>query len=308
MSRQATLIFEIKGNALDDGPGIRSVVFFKGCPLSCAWCHNPEGQNRQAEIIFDGEKCIGCDSCIEVCKQQALSRNLIGFLDRGKCDLCGDCLEQCPSGALAKCGMSLSVNEVCSRVEKDIPFYTASGGGVTLSGGEPAMYPEFAGEVAAKLRQRHVHVLLETAGFFDSAAFDRFLYPHLDAIYFDIKIMDPARHKELCGVDNKRILENFRNLFRRSKEGGVCVLPRVPLIPGMTATQENLEDIANLLKEVGADQVALLPYHPFWMGKLARLGRSGLPAMGGENLARLMTPDELAECRSPFGNMRIVGT
>jgi len=306
MSPKTPLIFEIKGNALDDGPGIRSVVFFKGCPLSCAWCHNPEGQHRQAQIVFDGQKCIGCDSCIEICSQHALNRETAGFLDREKCDLCGDCLDQCPSGALEKCGMSLSVNEVVSRVAKYIPFYQASGGGVTLSGGEPTSYPEFAGELAAKLQEEHVHVLLETSGHFDRTAFDVHLYPHLDAIYFDLKIVDSARHKELCGVDNKRILENFQDLFLRSMEGGVNLLPRVPLIPGMTATKKNLVDIANLLREVGATRVALLPYHPFWIEKLAHLGRPRPIAMSSEYLERLMTQDEIAQCYLPFAGLEIV--
>ena len=267
------LIFEIKGNSLDDGPGIRTVVFFKGCPLSCAWCHNPESKRREREISFDGSKCVACDACIKACAEGALDRKNPYYVDRETCTLCGKCVEACPSGALSFVGKEMTVEEIVRIVEKDVPFFNNSGGGVTLSGGEPTLFLDFTVRLAAALRERGIRVLLETCGFFNYDAFLARLYPLLDRVYMDIKIMDHERHRGLCGQSNDVILDNFRKLNRLYWDGGIEVLPRVPLIPGLTATEENLRAIAAFLREEGAPAVGLLRNNPLWLDKGRMIGR-----------------------------------
>jgi pyruvate formate lyase activating enzyme len=271
--RSNPLIFEIKGNSLDDGPGIRTVVFFKGCPLSCVWCHNPESKRREREISFDGAKCVACDACLKACTEGALDRKNPYYVDREMCTLCGMCVEECPSGALSFVGKAMTVEEIVSVVEKDVPFFNNSGGGVTLSGGEPTLYLDFTMRLAAALRERGIRVLLETCGFFNYEAFIERLHPLLDRVYMDIKIMDPARHNSLCGQPNDVILDNFRKLNRLYREGGIEVLPRVPLIPGLTATEENLTAIAAFLRKEGAPAVGLLRNNPLWLDKGRMIGR-----------------------------------
>lgn len=302
----APLIFEIKGNALDDGPGIRTVIFFKGCPLSCAWCHNPEGQISTREISFDSALCIGCDECIDVCTPGALDRGVDGFINRALCDFCGDCIEVCPSGALEFVGREMSVENILADCEKDIPFFKTSGGGVTFSGGEATVHLEYAGALAQRLCEMGVHVLLETCGQYNKKRFDKLLYPHLGSIYFDIKVMDSSMHKKLCGVGNEKILENFSILQKRCSEGGVELLPRVPLIPSMTATQKNLAAIAVYLKNNGVSRVALLPYHPFWEAKPAKLGHKPEPDADCDELKTILPKDKLEWCRTFFTDFEIV--
>ncbi len=268
------LVFEIKGNSLDDGPGIRSVIFLKGCPLSCVWCHNPEGRRIDAEISFDAGMCAACDACIDVCPENALSRDNPFFVDRSVCILCFECEKVCPSGALTRVGRRMSVDEIVEHVIRDKPFFDNSGGGVTLSGGEPAMFPEFAGKLCKELKKHEIHTLVETSGMFDSGLFGRFLYPWLDMIYFDLKIMDPEEHRRYCGVSNEVILSNYEELAGLSKNSGLPVIPRIPLIPGITDTRGNIRACADFLAGCGAREVCLLPYHPLWREKNSRLGIS----------------------------------
>jgi pyruvate formate lyase activating enzyme len=268
------LIFEIKGNSLDDGPGIRTVVFFKGCPLSCVWCHNPESKRTEREISFDKKRCVACDACIGVCPEGALDRGTIGFVDRGRCNLCCACVGVCPSGAVSVVGRSMTADEIVREIQKDLPFFKNSGGGVTLSGGEPTLFMDFTARCAAGLKKRGVRVLLETCGLFNYNTFIKRLYPYLDMIYFDIKIIDGDEHRRLCGQPNDVILENFRKLHRRFRDGGIAVLPRVPLIPGLTDTPENLAGIARFLRDVGAEKISLLQNNPLWFEKNEMLGRT----------------------------------
>ena len=268
------LILEIKGNALDDGPGIRSVVFFKGCPLSCLWCHNPESKRMGMEIGFEAKTCVGCDTCMNLCPENSLSRENSFFIDRDACTLCFECVDACPSGALSRIGTHMSVEAIAEQVLRDKPFYDTSGGGVTLSGGEPTLFTGFAGELAARLKAGGIHILLETCGLFDLARFDESLYPYLDLIYFDIKLMDAALHAHYCGVANETILYNFRALHARAQNGGVPVVPRTPLIPGITDTPENIHAIADFLSSCGVGEARLLPYHPLWQEKNEKIGIS----------------------------------
>lgn len=182
------LILEIKGNSLDDGPGIRTVIFFKGCPLSCTWCHNPESKSAGFEISFDARQCIGCNTCIDTCPEDALSRDDPYFIDRDKCDLCFKCVDNCPANALTRVGRWMGPDEILAAVTKDKPFFDTSGGGVTLSGGEPIMYMEFVSDLLKALKKEGIHILLETCGHFNFERFEDLIYPYVDTIYYDIKL------------------------------------------------------------------------------------------------------------------------
>ena len=296
------LIFEIKGNSLDDGPGIRTVVFFKGCPLSCLWCHNPESKKALPEISFDPEKCVGCDSCLAVCPRRALDRTNPMFVDRTQCTLCMECTQVCPSTALSPVGRYLSIAEVMAEIEKDLPFYHTSGGGVTLSGGEPTLFMGFASQLLRMIKERGIHTLLETCGFFDYSRFMELLYPHLDAIYYDIKLFDPGEHRRFCGVSSETILENFAKLSAACARDNREILPRIPLVPGITATRENLGSIARFLKGLNVQKVALLPYNPLWLSKLTMLGQPRRTGLSEE----WMTGPEIEECRRIFSDFSIV--
>ena len=234
------LTLEIKGNSLDDGPGIRSVVFFKGCPLSCTWCHNPESKKIDVEISFDAEACVGSQTCFDVCPKNALSLDNPLFIDRDACNLCFECVEQCPSGALEQVGYKREVAEILKTALKDKPFYDSSGGGVTFSGGEPTLNMEFLADAAKALKEQGVHVLIETSGQFNLDKFNALVYPYIDLIYFDIKLVDKDLHKKYCGPSNTTILKNFKKLQQQYLAGGVKILPRTPLIPNITDTPENL--------------------------------------------------------------------
>ena len=298
------LILEIKGNSLDDGPGIRTVVFFKGCPLSCAWCHNPESRLPVQELSYDPKLCIGCDTCIDTCPEKAISRKNPYFVDRQACTLCRQCVQECPSGALSVVGRRMSAEEVVDAILPDQPFFATSGGGVTLSGGEPAMYMGFTGELAGQLHNHGIHVLLETCGYFRLDGFMELLYPHLDTIYYDIKLYHARLHAQYCGVDNRVILENFRYLHHRTGRDGIILLPRVPLVPGITATEENLRAIAQFLKEEDVPRVQLLPFNPLWPEKELKVGR---PSDFGEETqhASFMPPEEIERCEEIFSSMNI---
>lgn len=266
------LIAEIKGNSLDDGPGIRSVVFFKGCPLSCTWCHNPECISPETLLKFDPGKCIGCDSCIGACPSGALSRDNEFFVDRGACSRCFSCAAVCPSSALAPVGRPMEPAEIVETVIRDKPFFDNSGGGVTLSGGEPAMYLPFTGELLAALKQAGISTLVETCGLFDLARFRELALPFTDTIYIDLKLMDENLHRRYCGAGNTVILGNIVRLRELSLEGSFTVLPRVPLVPGITDTPENLTSAARFLQEHGFKEACLLPYNPLWVDKLFGIG------------------------------------
>ncbi len=266
------LILEIKGNSLDDGPGIRSVVFYKGCPLSCVWCHNPESKKVSVEISFEANVCIDCGSCREVCPAKALSRDNQFYIDRSKCTLCFLCTDACPSGALDRVGKMMSVDDILKKILPDKPFYETSGGGVTLSGGEPTLYMEFTSQLLMALKQQNIHTLLETCGYFDLNKFMDMLYPSLDAIYFDIKIMDSIAHKKYCGHPNDKILDNFKQLSIAAKKDGKKLLPRTPLIPEITDTEANIRGIAAFLKSLEIAEAALLAYNPLWHEKSDKVG------------------------------------
>jgi len=297
------LILEIKGNSLDDGPGIRTVVFFKGCPLDCSWCHNPESKKAASELSYDADACVDCGRCIAVCERRALDRSAPGYVDRGVCDVCGACADECPSGALEVVGRRMSVSDVVREVRKDLPFFENSGGGVTLSGGEPALFMEYCSSLLSRLKEEGVHTIVETSGFFDRSRFERLVLPHVDALYFDLKIFDEEQHRAECGVSNTTILTNFKALVKICAASGKELLGRVPLIPGITATDENLERLADFLRESGAGKVALLQYNPLWLDKTRKLGR---PAAGERpGMRTWMDRAQLDRCREAFVGLEI---
>ncbi|HOD70277.1 MAG TPA: glycyl-radical enzyme activating protein [Deltaproteobacteria bacterium] len=302
--KDRALIFEVKGNSLDDGPGIRTVVFFKGCPLNCVWCHNPESKKAQVEISFDREKCIGCGSCLAACPENALDKAETSFIDRKRCTLCMECTRACPSGALSQVGRYLHIDELMAEIEKDIPFFRASAGGITLSGGEPSLYMDFSSNLLQRAKLKEIHTLVETCGFFDYRKFMEALYPFLDTIYYDIKIFDPTEHKRLCGAPNEKILENFKLLAAECSRDGKELLPRIPLIPGTTATSENLTSIARFLKESGSARVELLSYNPLWLSKLSLLGQSA-PCGSVSSPGEWMPVSQVEQCRKLFSDFQI---
>lgn len=271
------LIVEIKRHSLEDGPGIRSVVFFKGCPLRCVFCQNPETQEFSPEIAFRSRLCIDCRTCVEACPQGA-PRRLVGST---ACHRCGECVRACPSGALTLIGQRLSVDEILDVVLRDEPYYRHSGGGVTLSGGECTAFPEFSGGLLARLRSRGISAAIETCGEFSYPRFAQWILPHVDPILFDVKLADDAAHVRYTGRSNQRIWANLAQLLATAPER---VQPRIPLIPGVTATRENLAALAARLADLGARSLTLLPYNPLGVAMAESLARPA-PAWRPETAA-----------------------
>jgi pyruvate formate lyase activating enzyme len=266
------LVIDIKGNSLDDGPGIRSVVFFKGCPLNCFWCQNPESKKAGPELLFDKEKCVRSKKCIDVCPVDALAAADPLEINRDQCTLCFRCTEACPSKALEKVGKEMSVEEIVAKVIPYKPFFEDSGGGVTLSGGEPTLFIDFLSTLLQRFKQEGIHTLVETAGLFDLKQFETKILPYVDIIYFDIKIIDPEEHMKWCGVDNKKILQNFIHLHELSKKNGFKIKPRTPLIPGINDDIDKMNALADFYHKHGIKQAALLKNNPVWFSKLEKIG------------------------------------
>ncbi|HUT53174.1 MAG TPA: glycyl-radical enzyme activating protein [bacterium] len=270
--KRRPLIAEIKRNSLDDGPGIRSVVFFKGCPLSCVWCHNPECIGAGPELIYRETQCIGCRTCAKVCPEKAIpEKDGPAAVDREKCNLCGVCVEECPSGALAIVGKYYTPDELVEALARDKAFYDNSGGGVTLSGGEPTLALDYTAEIAKKLNERGIRVLIETCADFDWDRVKEKLLPWVDLVFVDMKLCAEDLHKKFTRRDNARIKQNIERLIALESPR---VLVRVPLIPEVTATRENLVAIAEWMRSHGLKRIALLPYNPLWLAKARGLGQS----------------------------------
>jgi len=286
------LIVDVKRHSLEDGPGIRTVVFFKGCPLRCIYCHNPETQDQGVEIAFSAAECILCGKCEHVCPEGAIDLHIPGRIRRKRCVRCGKCAGACPGKGLRLIGSYYPLETLTEILLQDLPFYRHSGGGITLSGGECTLYPEYVSDLLQSLKANNIHVVLETSGYFDYHTFKEKILPHLDFIYYDIKIADPAAHRRYMGKSNQRILRNLRHLLQ---EKGIEVHPRVPLVPGITATRENLSAIADILYEMGAEDVSLLPYNPLGLEMAPNLGKPRPPLPQG-----FMTPDEQREIYTMF--------
>ena len=264
------VIFDLKRYALHDGPGIRTTVFLKGCPLTCPWCANAEGRSAAPEVQLNGERCIRCQACAAACPQGAVSVGDDGVaIDRAHCAQCGACATACPSEALRLVGESVSVDELVARVERDRLFFDESGGGVTFSGGEPLAQPEFLVHCLRACRQRELHTAIDTSG---AAAAETLtaVAPHADLFLFDLKLLDTARHAALVGVPSELVLENLRWLVAN----GNSVWVRVPLIPGVNDDDENVAALADFVSALSpTPPVYLLPYHRIGQSKRRRLGQ-----------------------------------
>lgn len=265
-----TIVFDIEKFAVRDGPGIRTVVFLKGCPLRCLWCHNPESQAFGPEILFDPEKCFFCGKCVAVCPEHchSIADGRHSFR-RTECARCGRCVENCPPEALKTVGRKMNTREVLGEVMKDLAFYRNSGGGVTLSGGEPLASFEFSSELLRAAKNAGLHTAVETSGF---ASWDRIreLLPLVDLWLWDVKTV-PEKHEKLTGVSAEPILENLRKLDR----SGASIILRCPLVPGVNDTDAELRHIAELANEHSHIwQIDLEPYHPLGEEKSSNLGRN----------------------------------
>lgn len=285
------IVFNIQKFSIHDGPGVRTTVFLKGCPLKCKWCANPESQSEKIQILWDRSKCTGCSTCVHTCQEQAVAistqkdsiKNPVEVtIDTRKCAGCLQCVNSCPSGALSFEGESMSVKDVIDECLKDIAFYETSGGGVTISGGEGMSQPEFLKELLAGLKQYNIHLAIETTGYIKKEVF-RELAPMFDLLLFDVKHYDSGRHYEGTCVYNELIVDNLKWAVAQ----GIEVLVRIPVIPGFNASLEDAAGIALLLKQVGASRVQLLPFHQFGENKYQKLGL----AYAYENIAALHEED-----------------
>lgn len=275
------MVFNIQRYSIDDGPGIRTTVFLKGCPLRCLWCSNPESQNPQPELMHRFTLCRMCGRCASVCPKHAiqLSGNQWS-IDRKLCDVCGRCVSACWFGALKIVGDRMSVDEVLTEILKDKDFYIESRGGVTLSGGEPLFQAEFTLEFFRACKAVDIHTCLDTSGYGDEKDLKEILR-YTDLVYYDFKHPDPELHRKATGVDNSRILKNLEMVV----SAGIATVVRVPLIPGFNDDKETLVKMGEILKRLSVNFIHILPYHKYGVAKYKMLGRDYA-------LAAIDRPDE----------------
>lgn len=263
-------VFDIQRYSINDGPGIRTTVFFKGCPLRCLWCDNPESQSRFPQLFFFDALCVQCHRCVPVCPNRAISvapDNSV-ITDRRLCQGCGACTEACLAGARVLSGRLMTVDEVMEVIMKDSLFYRNSGGGMTASGGEATAQPEFLIALFKRCRESGIHTALDTTGHVPWETFEQIL-EHTDLVLYDIKHMDPSMHRKLTGVDNALILENAGRIARTGKP----IWIRFPLIPGCNDDEPNVRATGAFTLKLGLQQIDILPYHRLGTGKYHRLGR-----------------------------------
>ncbi len=289
-------IFNIQKFSTNDGPGVRTTVFFKGCPLKCKWCANPESQSAAVQILYDQNKCTQCHTCVHTCPQKAASLSEKGFFRHPEtCNQCLQCVSNCPAEALGYEGEYKTVQEIVDVCLQDKDFYETSGGGVTISGGEGMFQPMFLEELVLALKQHRIHLAIETTGYAKPEIFKK-LAPMFDLLLFDVKHYDSARHYNGTHVHNELITENLKwAIFQ-----GIQVLPRIPVIPGFNDSLEDAAGIASLLKHVGSQQVQLLPFHQFGENKYRKLCQE----YAYENVTALHEAD-LADYRQVFLNHNI---
>ena len=284
-----TLLLSVQKFSVHDGPGIRTTIFFKGCPLRCGWCHNPESQNFSAELLYDREKCSGCLACISSCPVQAIRPGGNAALtDRKLCVACGKCAEVCLSSARALAGAPWSEAKLLDEIFQDQVFYEQSGGGVTFSGGEALCRIDVLEALAAACKLRGLHVAVDTCGHVPTENVRRIL-PYTDLFLYDLKHLDPEAHRRHTGQDNRLILDNLRLL----SDAGAAILLRLPLIEGVNADPRHIESLLDLVATLRIRQIHLLPYHNTGSSKYAKLGRAS-----SEYAAP--SPEKLAAIREQF--------
>ena len=292
MSKSQPLIFDIKRYSINDGPGIRLTIFFKGCPLRCRWCHNPESLLPQVQKLYTASKCIGCGECVKVCPNHASSLSEGGVqTDVDLCQICGSCAKACPTLATEMSGRAYSVEELMGIIEKEIPFFDQSGGGVTFSGGEPLLHTSLLCDLLKLCGERQIHRAVDTSGYA--------LWPDLfkvseqtELFLFDLKLMDATRHKQFTGVDNRLILENLQALAAT----GAQIEIRVPLILGINDDRQNLEQMARFVAELPGTRpgISLLPFHAVAENKYKKLGQAyEISEMAEPTLEQLQQATEL---------------
>jgi pyruvate formate lyase activating enzyme len=288
------IIFNIQGYSIHDGPGIRTSVFLKGCPLRCLWCQNPESHSFYPELLFAEEKCSGCGKCIQVCPEKAIRMHgKVSQTDRGLCKSIGLCVDVCPNEARTVIGRRTTADEVFKEIAADALFYQESGGGVTLGGGEPLAQPEFTDSILKKCRDAGFHTALDTCGY-ASWTTAREILRHVNLVLFDFKHMSPEMHKKYTGVSNELILQNAEKIHH---EISIPMRARVTLVPGFNDSPENLEATARFIADRLSKviPVHLLPYHRLGEAKWERLGRRNETAV-----IDTLTEQQLMECRQIF--------
>ncbi len=300
MTQEGTIV-SIQRLSTEDGPGIRSTVFFKRCPLSCRWCQNPETISSRPEVQWFKARCIGCRTCKDACPNRCVTMDAAGVtVDRQRCTGCGTCASECPANALELVGRPAEAKQLAVELEKDRTFFEQSGGGVTLSGGEPLAQPGFAAALSRALQQDGIRVAVDTCGFAAPEALAQVL-PHASLVLYDLKMIDPAAHAKLTGRTNELILKNFVRVADAARKGELSLWVRTPLVPGATATRENLTGIGKLITgAAGAVQRwELCAFNNLCRDKYGRLGKAWdyalTPLMRREEL------EEMADCARGSG-------
>ena len=254
-------VFNIQRYSIHDGPGIRTTVFFKGCPLKCIWCHNPESQKFDKEIMIYKDRCISCGYCIKSCKNKAID-------NYDNCTLCEECTENCPTNARQIVGKEMTITDIINEIQKDRIFFDQSKGGVTLSGGEPLSQGVFLKDLVVELKSKRINIILDTSGYSKWEVLEN-IAPYIDLFLYDLKVVNNEKHKKYTGVSNEIIIENLKKLSTIGKE----IFIRIPIIPSLNDSEEDIQDFINLLKEVkNFNHIDLLPYHNISMEKYKRLG------------------------------------
>lgn len=266
---ERAIITNIQKYSVHDGPGIRTTVFFKGCPLSCRWCHNPETQSFNQQFMYDLDKCSNCGECIRRCTEEAVyTKDKKVFTDMKKCTFCETCMDFCITGAREIVGREYSVQEILKEIEKDRRFYEESGGGVTLSGGEAMMNIDFIEELINLCNERGISVVVDTCGYAPYENFHK-IKDKVQVFLYDVKLMEDKKHREYTGQGNFLILDNLRKLSQQ----GANINLRLPLIEGINTDEENIKAVIKMAKENNIKKINLLPYHDIGKDKYRKLNR-----------------------------------